>query len=161
MRNTILAVVVILVPFLCTGCQDSGSIDNQDYQSTQASFRLEDTHGLVKTSFAATDTIVFVYTLHNPRITERQFYIGHGGSWVRFLMRHDTSTVEDSYSGAIFPAVVVNGTIGAGKTIEARWMLALGQTNRVTGTYAVAADPQISLDGAETLPDLVSAITIR
>jgi|WetSurMetagenome_2_1015567.scaffolds.fasta_scaffold1089357_1 hypothetical protein len=156
-----LAVVVLSVAFLGSGCQDSGSIDNQDNQSTQASFRLEDTHGLVRTSFAATDTVVFVYALHNPRITERQFYIGHGGSWVRFLIRHDALTLEDSYSGAIFPAVVVNGTIGGGKTIEARWMLALGQTSRVPGTYVVAADPQISLDGAETLPDLASAITIR
>ena len=161
MRNAIFAVVVILVAFLGSGCQDSGGIDNQDQQSTQASFRLEDTHGLVKTSFAATDTVVFVYTLYNPRTADRQFYIGHGGSWVRFLMRHDTSTVEDSYSEAVFPAVVVNGTIGGGKTIEARWTLALGQTGRVPGTYAVAADPQISLDGAEALPDLVSAITIR
>jgi hypothetical protein len=159
--NPNLAGVVVLLALMYAGCQDSGGLDNQDLLSTQSAFHLEDTHGLVKASFAATDTVVFVYILSNPRITERQFYHGHGGPWVRFLMRYDTTTVEDSYSGALFPAVVVQGTIGGGQTIEARWTLALGRTNHVPGTYAVAADPQLSLDEAETLPNLVSAITIQ
>ena len=161
MRKPILTVVVALVTVLFVGCRDSGSLDNQDLLPTQATFRLEDTHGLVKTSFAVTDTVVFVYTLRNPRITKRQFYHGHGGPWVRFLMRFDTTTVDDSYSGAVFPAVVVKGTIGGGQTIETRWNLTLGSTSRVPGMYAVVADPQLSLDEAETLLNLASAITIR
>jgi hypothetical protein len=161
MKGIFVVLSVSLMAFLYAGCQDSGGLDDQVDQPTQAAIRLEDTHGLVKTTFGTTDTVVFIYTLYNPRTTERQFSLGHGGPWVRFLVRLDTTMVEDSYSGVLFPAVVVNGTIGGGKTIETRWIVPLGRINRVSGAYAVTADPQLSLDGGETLPNLGSTFTIH
>jgi hypothetical protein len=161
MRNPIVAVVVTMITLILAGCQDAGSPANKDFRPAASAFHLEDTQGLARTSFAAADTVVCVYMLRNPRITEREFYRGHGGPWVRFMMQRDTIIVEDSYSGAMFPAVVVRGRIGSGETIETRWTLALGRTPRVLGTYTMVADPQLSLDEDESLPNLVSPITIQ
>ena len=161
MSRSICAALAMSVSLGFVGCKDLGNLSAEDLRPATSAFQLQDTQGRVKTSFAATDTVVFVYALSNPRMTHREFYVGHGGPWAQFLMRHDTSTVKDSYSGAVFPAVALRGTLASGETIETRWTLILGSSSLVSGSYTAVAIPHLSLDGSEVPPNLALVFTIR
>jgi hypothetical protein len=161
MSRSIGVALVIWVSLAIVGCKDLGNLSEEDLRPAASTFQLQDTQGRVKASFAPTDTVVFVYALRNPRTTQREFYIGHGGPWAQFLMRHDTSTVKDSYSGAVFPAVALRGTLASGETIDTRWTLDLGSSSLASGSYTAVVIPHVLLDGSEVPPNLALVFTIR
>lgn len=81
-------------------------------------FQILNTRGQPTTSFAATDTIIFVYRLYNHTGKNLNIYMAHGGPLVRFFIQIDTAIVKDSFDGFAFPLNAPSYPFPNNETIE-------------------------------------------
>lgn len=138
-KASIFTLLMFLIGFI-GGCSDlvdtNGSVTQE--------FQILNTSGQPTTSFAATDTIVFVYRLHNNTGKDLNIGMAHGGPLVRFFIQLDTLIVKDSFEGFAFTLNAPSYPFPNNETIEQKWIFNID--GLAGGTYTAKADPEMFVE---------------
>lgn len=158
--NPKLSISLIIVCAICNiSCSDLGNAPDSQAGQVIGQFQLLNSRGQQATTFDRTDTIVFVYRLHNKSGRDITIAMANGGPLVRFIVRQDTSIVKDSFEGYIFPMNAPTYPFRKDQSIEARWIIDANTLAREE--YVALAEPQMVVPGFRTPSQQSSALRIQ
>ena len=136
----------LLGTLLLSDCQKS--ITPVSIEGVDVRFYLSDSVGSVKYSFTQGENIYFHFEIKNNRSDDLHYRVSHGGpSVVNFLIYRSGRLIGTTDDGYSFPAIVVPGSIKAGKTLEYKTSWYSNPYHKDSllnaGSYTVKIDPYI------------------